>query len=60
MHNAKQERFSFLSDKAAKQIATPNEMAEYHLLLDEWGQSRDHNVFDDFFLRSHNDIFDDQ
>ena len=60
MHNAKQERFSYLSDKATKQTATPQELAEYHLLLDEWGQSRDHNVFDDFFLRAKQNNLDDE
>lgn len=60
MHNAKQERFSYLSDKVAKQTATQHEMAEYHLLLDEWGQSREHNVFDDFFLRAKQDNPDDE
>lgn len=60
MHNAKLERFSFLSGKAANQTATSQELAEYHLLLDEWGQSRDHNVFDEFFLRARQDSFDDE
>ncbi len=60
MQNAKRERFSYLSDKAAKQTATPHEMAEYHLLIDEWGQYRDHNVFDDFFLRTKQDSSNDK
>lgn len=40
MHNSKLDRFSFLTDKAVSQRATPQEMAEYQLLLDEWNQSQ--------------------
>ncbi len=44
MHNSKLDRFSFLTDKAVSQRATPQEMAEYQLLLDEWNQSHEKNT----------------
>ncbi len=44
MHNSKLDRFSFLTDKAVSQRATPQEMAEYQLLLDEWNQSNEKNA----------------
>ena len=44
MHNSKLDRFSFLTDKAVSQRATPQEMAEYQLLLDEWNQSNEKNT----------------
>lgn len=58
MHNSKKDRFTFLTDKAISQRATPQEMAEYQLLLDEWNLSQELNSIS-HLNRTANDVVND-
>jgi hypothetical protein len=60
MHKSKLVRFDFLSNKVEKKSASPQELTEYHHLLNEWNQSADSNAIDEFFLRSKQDNSGDE
>lgn len=55
MNKHKLDRFSFLSEKINSSRATPREVSEYYMLLDEWNDHSKSDVFENYFLNSNKD-----